>query len=93
MQRVLPVLRKLNKVHLLVVVFFTNAEVENYAYEPSEGLQEVYSRMVARQMVADKRQMSIELGNHGIQSVVCQPSELSIAVLNRYLELKAKGMV
>jgi uncharacterized protein (DUF58 family) len=86
-------LRKLNKVHLLVVVFFTNAEVENYAYEPSEGLQEVYSRMVARQMVADKRQMSIELGNHGIQSVVCQPSELSIAVLNRYLELKAKGMV
>jgi uncharacterized protein (DUF58 family) len=93
MQRVLPVLRKMNKLHLLVVVFFTNAEIENYAYEPSQNLEEVYSRMVARQMVADKRQMSIELANHGIQSVVCQPSELSISVLNRYLELKAKGMI
>lgn len=93
MQRVLPVLRKLNRHHLLVVVFFSNAEVEKYAYEPSESLQEIYNRMVARQMVADKKQMAGELANHGIQSIVCKPEELTISTLNKYLELKAKGMI
>jgi uncharacterized protein (DUF58 family) len=93
MQRVLPVLRKLNRQHLLVVIFFSNDEVENYAYEPAESLQEIYNRMVARQMVGDKRQMAVELANHGIQSVVCKPEELTINTLNKYLELKAKGMI
>ncbi len=93
MQRVLPILRKLNAHHLLVVVFFSNAEVENYAYEPSQNLQEIYNRMVARQMVADKRQMAVELANHGIQSMVCKPEELTIQSINKYLELKAKGLI
>lgn len=93
LQRVLPILRKLNMQHLLVVVFFTNSEVEDYAYETSANMSEIYKRMVARQMVADKRQMAIELGNHGIQTVVCKPQELNISVLNKYIELKAKGMI
>lgn len=93
MQRVLPVLRKLNRHHLLVVIFFSNDEVEKYAYEPAEGLQEIYNRMVARQMVGDKRQMAVELANHGIQSIVCKPQDLTINTLNKYLELKAKGMI
>jgi uncharacterized protein (DUF58 family) len=93
MQRVMSVLRKLNKHHLLVVVFFSNAEVEQFAFEPSGSLQEIYNRMVARQMVADKKQMAVELANHGIQSIVCKPEELTISTLNKYLELKAKGMI
>lgn len=93
LQRVLPVLRKINQAHLLVVIFFTNAEVEEYAYQPSVNLSEIYHRMVARQMVADKRQMAIELANHGIQSLVCKPQELTINTLNKYLELKASGRI
>lgn len=93
LQRILPVLRKLNKQHLLVVIFFSNSEVENYAYEQAADLQELYMRMVARQMVGDKRQMAVELANHGIQSIVCKPEDLSISSLNKYLELKSKGMI
>lgn len=93
LQRALPVLRKLNSSHLLVVIFFTNAEVEEFAFSPATNLNGIYTRMVARQMVADKRQMAIELANHGIQSVVCRPSELTINTLNKYLELKASGRI
>jgi len=93
MQRILPVLRKLNKQHLLVVILFSNSEVENYAYAPSANLQELYNRMVARQMIGDKRQMAVELANHGIQSIVCKPEDLTISTLNKYLALKAKGMI
>lgn len=93
LQRALPVLRKLNSSHLLVVIFFTNAEVEEFAFSPASNLNGIYTRMVARQMVADKRQMAIELANHGIQSVVCRPGELTINTLNKYLELKASGRI
>ncbi|MBL7812003.1 MAG: DUF58 domain-containing protein [Bacteroidetes bacterium] len=93
LQRVLPVLRKLNKSHLLIVIFFSNSEVESYAYAPSENMKEIYNRMIARQMVADLRQMAIELNNHGIQCIVTKPQDLTISTLNKYLELKAKGIV
>lgn len=93
MQRVLPVLRKINNTHLLVTIFFENAEVEEYAYSPSHSLQEIYSRSVARQMVSDKRQIAYELQNHGIQSIITRPQDLTINTLNKYLELKAKGQI
>lgn len=93
LQRVLPVLRKINNNHLLVVIFFENAEVEKYAYEKSTHLHELYSRSIARQMVADKRQMAYELQNHGISCLVTKPEELTINTLNKYLELKSKGLI
>jgi len=89
----MPVLRKINKNHLLVVVFFENEEVEKYAYETSKSLSEIYNRSVARQMVSDKRQMAFELNNHGIQCVVTKPQDLTIHTLNKYLELKSKGII
>lgn len=93
LQRVLPVLRKINKNHLLVTIFFENEEVENYAYESSKTISEIFSRSIARQMVADKRQMAQELQKHGIQCLVTKPKELTINTLNKYLELKAKGLI
>ncbi len=93
LHRVMPVLRKINKNHLLVVVFFENEEVEKYAYETSKSLSEIYNRSVARQMVSDKRQMAFELNNHGIQCVVTKPQDLTIHTLNKYLELKSKGII
>lgn len=93
LERVLPVLRKINQQHLLVVVMFENAEVAKLAYEPSVSLSEIYTRMVARQMLDNKRQMISMLRKHGIQSLVTLPQELSINTLNKYIELKAKGLV
>jgi uncharacterized protein (DUF58 family) len=93
LQRVLPVLRKMNNNHLLVVIFFENEELEAFAFSNSLNLKEIYSRNVARQMVSDKRQMANELNNHGIQCIVSKPKDLSINSINKYLELKAKGLI
>jgi uncharacterized protein (DUF58 family) len=93
MNRVLPVLRKINQKHLLVVILFQNSEVEKFAYQPSGNLKEVYNRMIARQMLDDKRQMIAGLSRHGIQGVSCPPDELTINALNKYIELKAKGLI
>lgn len=93
MQRVLPVLRKLNHRHLLVVVVFENAEVEEYAFTGGKQISEIYNRSIARQMIADKRQIAYELQNYGIQCIMTRPEELTLNAINKYLELKSKGLI
>lgn len=93
MQRVLPVLRKINKKHLLLMVFFENTELENYSRKPAHNLKELYSGIVAEMAVADQHAIVNELSSHGIQCLLTQPENLSINTLNRYLSLKAKAMI
>lgn len=94
MQRVLPILRKINKFHLLVLVMFENTEIIDFInkVEPSD-VRGIYTASLAEQMVVDKRQIAQEIRNYGIQCIINKPEELSISTLNKYLELKARGMI
>ena len=46
-ERAVNILRKLNKLHLLVVVFFENAEISFYARSDAHTLEEIYLTTVA----------------------------------------------
>lgn len=91
MRRAIPMLRRLNQKHVLVVVFFQNSELQELAYKPSKSIQEVYQSTVAERMISLKAKMARELRQNGIQTVLTLPEELSINTINKYLELKAKG--
>ncbi len=91
MRRALPMLRRLNQKHVLVVVFFQNSELQELAYKPSKSIQEVYLSTVAERMISLKAKMARELRKNGIQTVLTLPGDLSINTINKYLELKAKG--
>lgn len=91
MRRALPMLRRLNQKHVLVVVFFQNSELQELAYKPSKSIQEVYQSTVAERMISLKAKMARELRKNGIQTVLTLPDDLSINTINKYLELKAKG--
>ena len=91
MRRAIPMLRRLNQKHVLVVVFFQNSELQELAYKPSKSIQEVYQATVAERMISLKAKMARELRQNGIQTVLTLPEELSINTINKYLELKAKG--
>lgn len=93
LDRAMPVIRRLNQKHLLVVILFQNREIENYAYQASENKKEVYHRMIARQMLDDKRQMLHALQMHGVQCILTNSRDLTIDALNKYIELKAKGLI
>lgn len=93
MQRALPVLRKISRRHLLVVVLFENSEIADYAYKPAHQTEEVYNRMIARQWLLEKRSMVNEMKQHGIQSILIQPQNLTVATLNRYMELKSQSVI
>lgn len=93
LHRQLPFLRRLAKSHLLVVIFFENTELRHLTNAPALDIEEVYQKTIAEKMAFEKRQIVKELQAHGIQSILTTPQNLSVNALNKYLELKARGMI
>ena len=93
LERVLPVLRKINTFHLLVVVFFENTEIKSFAEAQVETLEDIYHQTIAQKFLAEKNQMVQKLQQFGIQAVLTPPQDLSINTINKYLELKARGLI
>lgn len=93
LERVLPVLRKLNKQHLLVVIFFENSEIVDYSKGSAESVEEIYHKTVAQKFLLEKQQIIYSLSQFGIQSILTKPEELALNTINKYLELKSRGMI
>jgi uncharacterized protein (DUF58 family) len=93
LERVLPILRRINHTHLLLVVFFENTEIEAFAQEEAKTVQGVYQKTIAQKFRYDKQQMVSMLRQFGIQTVLSKPEDLSVNTINKYLELKAKGLI
>ncbi|HNF70592.1 MAG TPA: DUF58 domain-containing protein, partial [Chitinophagales bacterium] len=92
-ERVVSILRKLNKLHLLVVIFFENAEISNYAREDASNVEEIYLTTIADKFAVEKKQIQRELTKYGIQTIISRPEDLSINTINKYLELKSRGLI
>ncbi len=93
LQRVLPILRKLNQLHLLLVVFFENTEIAEYSNTETKNIEDIYCQTIAQMFVSEKTQMAQTLQQYGIQTILTKPQDLSVNALNKYLELKARGMI
>lgn len=93
MRRALPTLKRINQRHVLVVVIFQNNTLEEKAYEETHNLESVYQATVAEKLMSVKGILARELKQHGIQTVLTRPEDLSISTINKYLELKAKGVI
>ena len=91
--RQLPFLKAIARKHLLVVIFFQNTELEALLQKPSEHIQEVYDKVIAEKFSFEKRLIVQELTRHGIQCILTPPQQLTIQSVNKYLEIKARGMI
>lgn len=92
LERVLPILRKISKFHLLVVIIFENTEIKNFVDEEVSDTEGIYFQTVARKFLNEKEQMVQILRQYGIQSVLTKPEDLSVNTINKYLELKSRGL-
>ncbi len=93
LERALPHLRRLAQFHLLVVVFFENTEIHDLARQPAGTILDVYRQTVARQFLQDKKEMVQTLRQFGIQAVLTRPENLTLNTINKYLELKSRGLI
>lgn len=92
LDRNLPFLKSISKRHLLVVIFFTNDEISRAANLPATSKRLLYQKTFAEMAVIQKEEIRDKLRLHGIETILTSPSNLTIDVINKYLEIKAKRM-
>lgn len=93
LQRQLPYLINLARMHLLVVIFFENTELKALIDTPAEDIKRIYYKAVAERFSYEKKLIVKELQKHGIQSILTAPEKLTINTINKYLELKARNLI
>ncbi|MEH6408666.1 MAG: DUF58 domain-containing protein [Leeuwenhoekiella sp.] len=93
LQRQLPYLQGLAKKHILVVIFFENTELDDLIENPAKSTPEIYHKTIAQKMDYDKKLMVKELEKYGIQTVLTKPKDLTVNTINKYLEIKARGIL
>ena len=91
--RQLPYLKGIAKSHLLVVVFFQNTELYQITNKKSDTIQEVYDKVIAEKFIFEKKLIVTELKKYGIHSLLTQPENLTLDTINKYLEIKARGIL
>ncbi len=93
LQRQIPYLLALNRNHLLVVIFFENSELETIINSEATTIPGVFDKTIAEQFAYDKRLMTRELHKYGIQTVLTKPEDLTVNTINKYLEIKKRGLL
>jgi len=93
LKRQLPYLLAMAKTHVLVVIFFENTELESLIAEDAEDIQAIYHKTIAEKFSIEKRLMQKELQKYGVQTILTKPEELTVNTINKYLEIKARGII
>ena len=91
--RQLPYLKAIAKHHLLVVIFFENTELQKVTSKTASNTYEIFEKTIAEKFIYEKKLIVNELQKHGIQSILTAPEHLTINTINKYLEIKARGLL
>ncbi|MFD1551455.1 DUF58 domain-containing protein [Putridiphycobacter roseus] len=93
LKRILPHLKRINKNHLLVLIFFENTEINAVLHKVPKHVGDIYLKTFAEKYKMDKKRIALELKRNGIQTILTTPSNLSVATVNKYLEMKSRGLI
>jgi uncharacterized protein (DUF58 family) len=93
LRRQMKYLRRMATHHVLCVIFFENTELKDLLNTKPASTFDIYEQTIAQKFDYEKRQISKELQQYGILSVYTTPDKLTINALNKYLEIKTRGLI
>jgi len=79
--------------HVVLCAALSDYELYDLASRPPEMPRDLYERAVAASLLEDRQRALSALRQAGVMAFDATPSNLSIAVLNHYLEVKARGLL
>jgi uncharacterized protein (DUF58 family) len=79
--------------HLALLVTLRDPTVQQLARQQIVDSASLYQRTVAERLLDERRLVLERLQRRGVQTLDVAADELSVAVINRYLELKARTMI
>ncbi len=93
MERQLPYLKQLNTRHRVLVVFFVDNEKQKFLDTKAHTTEEYYQHVIVEKMVHEQHLIVSLLRHNGIQSLLTTPQNLSVDVVNKYLEMKSNQAI
>lgn len=93
MRRQLVNLKAMARNHVLVVIFFQNTELYEVLNQPAGKVVDIYTQTIARKLAFEKKLIARELNAHGIYTVLTTPAALTVNTINKYLEIKSRGVI
>jgi len=91
--RQLPYLRTLAKKHVVLVILFENTLLNQVYSKTINSTKDIYIQTVASKFVHEKQLIIQQLQMHGIKTVYTKPADLSVNLLNKYLEIKRQEII
>jgi uncharacterized protein (DUF58 family) len=93
LDRQLAYLQSIAKNHVLVVVFFENTELEELINKKVNDIKDIYHQTIAEKFIYEKKLIVKELKRRGVYSILTKPENLTVDVINKYLEFKSRGVI
>jgi len=93
LQRQLPYLKRMNRFHLLLIVFFENTALKALSEDPAKDVEGIYIKTIAEKFAYEKKIMVRELAKNGILAILTSPDKLTVNVVNSYLSIKAQHKI
>jgi uncharacterized protein (DUF58 family) len=84
---------RLAKHHLPLCVTISDPNITGMATQPPNGVAPIYQRAVAEMLLDERRVVLDTLHRSGVLTIDVPADQLSVAVINKYLELKGRGVL
>lgn len=91
--RQIKFLRSLAKKHVIVVIFFKNTELTTLIDSEGNNTEDIYVRTIGKKYAFEKELIVHELNQYGIHTILTDPKNLTIDTINKYLQLRSRGLI
>ena len=93
MQSLVAHMARLRQRHLPLLVTMRDPTVQRLSQQPVVDSQSLYERTVAEQLLDERRLVLDRLRHQGVLTLDVPANELNVALINKYLELKAGAQI
>ena len=82
-----------SRFHLVLCITLKDSELVNLADQMPDTVEDVYQKAVSGQLLMEQQNTLNKLQQSGVLILDTTPENLSVAAVNRYLELKGKNLI
>jgi uncharacterized protein (DUF58 family) len=86
-------LHRLARRHVPLCLSVRDTALVNLLRTPPAAVEQAFQQAVASELLTDREALKAKVSAGGVQMLDVQPDELSLAAVNRYLDIKARGVL
>ncbi len=79
--------------HLIVCVFMNDAAIQQALSSPVESVRDAYRASVAMTLLEERRKAAVLLAARGVHVIDAPAANLSVSLINAYLDIKRRGLL